>query len=73
LILASIRVPIAQGGFALGFWEIPPLDVHDKLGHDIQDGLHLLRTLNSKFDVLCPNKSSCDNRVKGVALGGHPE
>jgi hypothetical protein len=29
--------------------------VHDKLGHDIQDGLHLLRTLNSKFDVLCSN------------------
>jgi hypothetical protein len=26
--------------------------VYDKLGHDIQDGLHLLRTLNSKFDVL---------------------
>jgi hypothetical protein len=47
--------------------------VYDKLGHDIQDGLHLLRTLDSKFDVLCPNKSSCDNRVKGVALGGHPE
>jgi hypothetical protein len=47
--------------------------VHDKLGHDIQDGLHLLRTLNSKFDVLCPNQSSCDNGLKGVALGGHPE
>ena len=44
LILASIRVPIAQEGFALGFWEIPHLDVHDKLGHDIQGGLHLLRT-----------------------------
>jgi hypothetical protein len=27
--------------------------VHDKLRHDIQDGLHLLRTLNSKFDALC--------------------
>jgi hypothetical protein len=22
----------------------PHLDVHDKLGHDIQSGLHLLRT-----------------------------
>ena len=51
--MASIRVPIAHEGFALGFWEIPDLDVHDKLGHDIQDGLHLLRTLNSKFDALC--------------------
>jgi hypothetical protein len=29
--------------------------VHDKLGYDIQEGLHLLRTLNSKFDVLCSN------------------
>jgi hypothetical protein len=29
--------------------------VHDKLGNDIQDGLHLLRTLNSKFDVFCSN------------------
>jgi hypothetical protein len=29
--------------------------------------------LNSKFDVLCPNQSSCGNRLKGVALGGHPE
>jgi hypothetical protein len=29
--------------------------VHDKLGYDIQDGLHLLRTLNSKFDVLFSN------------------
>jgi hypothetical protein len=66
-------VPIAQEGFALGFWEIPHLDVHDKLGHDIQDGLHFLRTLNSKFDVLCPIQPSCDNRLKGVALGGHPE
>jgi hypothetical protein len=47
--------------------------VHDKLGHDIQDGLHLIRTLNSKFDVLCPIQSSCDNRLKGVALGGLPE
>jgi hypothetical protein len=55
LILASDRVPIAQEGFALGFWEIPPLDVHDKLWHDIQDGWHLFRTLNSKFDVFCPN------------------
>ncbi len=71
--MASIRVPIAYGGFALGFWKILPLDVYDKLGHDIQDGLHLLRTLNSKFDVLCPNQSSCDNRLNGVALGGHPE
>jgi hypothetical protein len=73
LILASLRVPIAQEGFALGFWENPHLDVHDKLGHDIQDGLHLLRTLNSKFDAHCPNKSSCDHRLKGVVLGGHPE
>jgi hypothetical protein len=29
--------------------------VHDKLGYDIQDGLHMLRTLNSKFYVLCSN------------------
>jgi hypothetical protein len=42
--MASIRVPIAYGGFALGFWGDPHLDVHDKLGHDIQGGLHLLRT-----------------------------
>jgi hypothetical protein len=47
--------------------------VHDKLGHDIQDGLHLIRTLNSKFDVLCPIQTSCDNRLKGVALSGHPK
>jgi hypothetical protein len=33
----------------------------------------LIRTLNSKFDVLCPIQSSCDNRLKGVALGGLPE
>jgi hypothetical protein len=42
--MASIRAPIAYGGFALGFWGDPHLDVHDKLGHDIQGGLHLLRT-----------------------------
>jgi hypothetical protein len=35
--------------------------VHDKLGHDIQDILHLIRTLNPKFEVLGPYKSSCDN------------
>jgi hypothetical protein len=64
---------MAQEGFALGFWEIPPLDVHYKLGHDIQDGWHLFRTLNSKFDVLCPNQFPCDNRLNRVALGGHPE
>jgi hypothetical protein len=64
LILASIRVPIAQEGFALGFWEIPHLDVHDKIGHGIQDDAHLLRTLKSKFDVLGPIQSSCDNRLK---------
>jgi hypothetical protein len=29
--------------------------------------------LSSKFDVLCPIQSPCDNRLKGVALGGHPE
>jgi hypothetical protein len=29
--------------------------------------------LNSKFDVLCPNQTTCDNRLNGVALGGHPE
>jgi hypothetical protein len=57
---------------ALGFWEIPHLDVHDKLGHDIQDGLHLLRTLNSKFDVLGPIQSSCDNRLKGGSPGWTP-
>jgi hypothetical protein len=44
LIMASIRVPMAHGGFALVFWENPHLDVHDKLGHDIQGGLLLLRT-----------------------------
>ena len=49
LILASIRVPIAHEGFALGFWEIPHLDVHDKLGHDIQDSVHLIKTLNSSL------------------------
>jgi hypothetical protein len=30
------------------------LDGHYKLGHDIQDSLHLTRTLNSKIEVLCP-------------------
>jgi hypothetical protein len=35
--------------------------------------LHLLRTLNAQFEVLCPHKSSCDNGLKGVVLGGHPE
>jgi hypothetical protein len=29
--------------------------------------------LNSKFDVLCSNQSTCNNRLNGVALGGHPE
>jgi hypothetical protein len=72
LILASIRVPIAQEGFALGFWENPHLDVHDKLGQDIQDGLHLLRTLKSKFDALGPIQSSCDNRLKGGSPGWTP-
>jgi hypothetical protein len=62
--MASIRVPIAYGGFALGFWGDPHLDVHDKLGHDIQDSLHLVRTLNSKFEVLCPYTTSCDNGLK---------
>jgi hypothetical protein len=38
LIILTSRVPIAQEGFALGFWETPPLDVQDKLGHAIQDG-----------------------------------
>jgi hypothetical protein len=33
----------------------------------------LFRTLNSKFDVLCPNQSTSDNRLKRVVLGGHPE
>jgi hypothetical protein len=53
--MASIRVPIAHGGVALGFWKIPTY-VHDKLGHDIQDSLHLVRTLNSKFEVLAHTK-----------------
>jgi hypothetical protein len=61
LIIASIRVPIAQEGFALGFWENFHLGVHDKLGHDIQDSLHLLKALNAQFGVLCPHQSSCDN------------
>jgi hypothetical protein len=38
--------------------------VHGKLGHDIQDSLHLIRTLNSKFEVPCPYKTSCDNGLK---------
>jgi hypothetical protein len=63
--MASIRAPIAYGGFALGFWGDPHLDVHDKLGHDIQGSLHLVKILNSRFEVLCPYKSSCDNGLKG--------
>jgi hypothetical protein len=47
--------------------------VHDKLGYDIQDGLHLLRTLNSKFDVLCSTNPHVIVAQNGVALGGHPE
>jgi hypothetical protein len=72
LILPTFRVPIAQEGFALGFWEKLPLDVHDKLGHDIQEGLHLLRTLDSKFEVLCPNQSTCDNTLSGGSPGWIP-
>jgi hypothetical protein len=64
---------MSQKGFALGFWKIPLLDVHNKLGHDIQDGWHLFRTLNFKFDVLCPKPRTWDNRLNGVALSGHPE
>jgi hypothetical protein len=44
LIMASVRVPIAYGGFCFRVLGDPHLDVHDKLGHDIQGGLHLLRT-----------------------------
>jgi hypothetical protein len=47
--------------------------VHDKLGHGIQDGWHLFRTLNSKFEILYSNQSTCDRRLNGVALGEHPE
>jgi hypothetical protein len=63
--MASIRVPIAHGGVCFRVLGNPHLDVHDKLGHDIQDSLHLIRTLNSKFEVLCPYKSSCNNGLKG--------
>ena len=73
MILLTSRVPIVQKGFALGFWEILPLDVHDKLGYDIQDGLHLLRTLNPKFDVLAQTNPHVIVGLNGVALGGHPE
>jgi hypothetical protein len=34
---------LPMGVFALGFWENPHLDVHDKLGHDIQDSCTWLR------------------------------
>jgi hypothetical protein len=61
-----------MGGFALGFLGKPHLDVHDKLGHDIQDSLHLIRTLNSKFEVLCPYKTLCNKGLKGVTLGWTP-
>ena len=73
MIILTSRVPIVQKGFALGFWEILPLDMHDKLGHDIQDGWHMLRTLNPKFEILCSNYPTCDNMLNDVALGGHPE
>jgi hypothetical protein len=59
--MASVRVPIAHGGVCFRVLGNPHLDVHDKLGHDIQDSLHLIRTLNSKFEVLCPYKASCDH------------
>jgi hypothetical protein len=62
--MASIRVPIAHGGVCFRVLGNPHLDVHGKLGHDIQDSLHLIRTLNSKFEVLCPYKTSCDNGLK---------
>jgi hypothetical protein len=32
----------------------------------------LIRTLNSRFEVLCPYKSSCNNGLKGVTLGWTP-
>ena len=67
--MASIRVPIAYGGFALGFLGDPHLDVHDKLGHDIQGGLHLLRTLNSKFVIL----AQFNLHVIMGKKGGNPE
>jgi hypothetical protein len=47
--------------------------VHDKLRYDIQDGLHLLSTLNSKFDVLCSTNPHVIVAQNGVALGGHPQ
>jgi hypothetical protein len=53
-----------MGGVCFRVLGNPHLDVHDKLGHDVQDSLHLIRTLNSKFEVLCPYKSSCDNGLK---------
>jgi hypothetical protein len=47
----------------------PHLDVHDKLGHDIQGGLHLLRTLNSKFVIL----AQFNLHVIMGKKGGNPE
>ena len=47
--MASIRVPIAHGGVCFRVLGNPHLDVHDKLGHDIQDSLHLIKTLNSSL------------------------
>jgi hypothetical protein len=42
--MASIRVLIAYGGFCFRILGDPHLDVHDKLGQDIQGVLHLFRT-----------------------------
>jgi hypothetical protein len=61
--MASIRVPIAHEGVCFRVLEKFHLDVHDKLGHDIQDSLYLVKTLNSMFEVLCPYKTSCDHRL----------
>jgi hypothetical protein len=47
--------PLSKGVCLRVLGNSPLLDVHDKLGYDIQDRLHLLMTLNSKFDVLCSN------------------
>jgi hypothetical protein len=38
-----------MGGLCFRVLENPHLDVHDKLGHDIQDSLHLIKTLNSSL------------------------
>jgi hypothetical protein len=43
------------------FGQFCPLDVHGKLGYEFQDGLHLLRTLSSKFEVLCSIPIACDD------------